>query len=139
MKTQKSKRILSFLPYKHVVISTSLSLNDVEGLFSNSISPAFDPLLNPLSNSKKFQGEVSNKGFKIRVTDYYRGSLTYVVGNFIPDANGVKIDMFVDPNPLFLIGPLLAAIALCGLVVAIANGNYIMEFGSVVFIIFFGF
>ena len=77
------KRLLSFIPYKHVIISTSLSLDEAVNLVSDSISPAFNPILNPLPNSKKFQGEVSKQGFKIRVTDYYRSSLTYVVGKFI--------------------------------------------------------
>jgi len=138
MKTQRPKRILSFLPYKHVVISTSLSLDQAVELIASSISPAFSPILNPLPNAKKYQGEVSEQGFKIRVTDNYRGSLTYIKGKFISTTTGVKIDMYVDPNPIFLLSPLIVGAAFCSLLEAIADGNFILIIGSTFFIIFFG-
>jgi len=134
-----NKRILSFIPYKHVVVKTNLSLKEAEDVIGNSISPAFNPIWGSIpKNPKSFQGEISKSGFKIRVTDNYRGSLTYVVGKFISETDGLKIDMFVDPNPIFLISPIFACIALCVLVSSIINKDYIMGFGSAIFAIFFG-
>ena len=134
------KRLLSFIPYKHVIISTSLSLDEAVNLISDSISPAFNPILNPLPNSKKFQGEVSKQGFKIRVTDYYRSSLTYVVGKFIPHENSINIDMYIAPNPLFLLAlPLLAVFGVCMLGNAIATRNYFQALASIFLMLFLGF
>ena len=137
--TVRNKRILSFIPYKHVIVKTTLSLKDAVDIINGSISPTFNTMLGSIPpNAKKFQGEVSEKGFKIRITDPYRGSLTYVVGKFISETDGLKIEMFVDPNPIFLIGPVFACIALFVLVVAIIHKDYILAFGSVLFAIFLG-
>jgi hypothetical protein len=134
-----NKRILSFIPFKHVVVSTSLSLENVVELFSSSISPEFDPILNPLPNSKRFQGKVWKDGFNVRVTDYRQGSLTYVVGKFILNVNGVKIDMYVQPNPAFLIGPMFAAgLGACFLAIATTIKDYTPAVGSMIFAIIFG-
>lgn len=144
MKTKRfsvvDKRILSFIPYKHVVVSTSLNLNDAMELFSSSISPMFDPILNPLSNSKNYQGEVSKNGFRIRVTNYSRGSSTYVIGKFIPAEAGVKIDMYVYPGPvfLFLLLAVFAGVIILDFLETIALSNYALITGCVIGIMLFG-
>lgn len=131
------KRILSFIPFKHVVVPTSLTLDDAVELLSSSISPAFSPISNPLPNSKRFQGNVSEQGFRIRVTDYYRGSLTWVVGKFIPDDNGLKIDMYVRPNPIVFLSPLFIGGAIYALLQSIKENNYFDVFWSLLAIIIF--
>src|SRR5215203_88251 len=110
-----NKRILSFIPYKYVIVSTSLSLDDVVKLFASSTSPVFDPISNPLPNPQKLQGDVSKEGFRVRLTDYYRISWTSVKGYFHPTKRGILlINICVDPGPNFLfllLLPFMGAIA----------------------------
>jgi hypothetical protein len=118
------KRLISFIPFKHVIVSTNLSLDEIVNLFSNSISPHWDLVSQtPPKNHKQLLGTVSREGFSIRPTDYYRGSLTYLIGKFVPDAKGVKIDMYVTGTLYFLL-PITAMAGLCLFLVKIIGQNY---------------
>lgn len=118
------KRLISFIPFKRVIVSTNLSLDEIVNLFSSSISPDWDILSQiPPKNHKQLLGTVSREGFSIRPTSYYRGSLTYLTGKFIPGPKGVRIEMYVI-GPLYFILPFSAAAALCFLLAALVQGNY---------------
>lgn len=118
------KRLISFIPFKHVIVSTNLSLDEIVNLFSNSISPHWNLMSQtPPKNHKQLLGTVSREGFSIRPTDYYRGSLTYLIGKFIPGPKGIRIEMYVI-GPLYFILPCSAAAALCFLLAAVVRGNY---------------
>jgi hypothetical protein len=107
------KRLISFIPFKRATISTSLTHKQIVDLFSNSISPTWDPILGtPPKNIKKAQGTVSKAGFSIRTTDYYRGSLTYLEGKFHPDKMGTKVEVYVT-GPLYFILPFIGIFSLC--------------------------
>jgi hypothetical protein len=134
-----SKRILSSIPYKHVVVSTSLSLDKAVELFSGSISPIYDPIWqSPPPNLKKLQGNATKDRFKIRPTSYYRGSAAYVSGKFIPTKDGVNIDMYAYPSPVAFIMILSGVIVLLGsLVSAALGGDYsVIIWGLLATIIF---
>lgn len=119
------KKLLSFFPYRHTTVSTSLTLDEIVNLFSKSISPKWNPILQAAPpDHKKCQGEVSEQGFHIRMTDYYRGSSTYLAGKFIPDTNGVKVEMYIDPGPTDLVYALGGMLGFCFLLGAIAGQNY---------------
>ena len=119
------KKLLSLIPYRHVTISTSLTLDEIVNLISKSISPKWDPILqSPPPNHKKFQGEVSERGFHIRPTDYYRGAMTYLAGKFISDTNGVKVEMYIEPGPGYLALALGSMVGFCVLLGAIAGQDY---------------
>jgi hypothetical protein len=130
------KRLISFIPFKHVIVSTNLSLDEIVNLFSNSISPQWDVVWQtPPKNHKQLQGIVSREGFSIRPTSYYQGSLTYLAGKFIPDPKGGKIEMYIaGPLPFMLSLSVLAG--LCCFLPAISGRNYGVLLIPVV--IFFG-
>ena len=116
------KKLLSVVPYRHTTISTSLTLDEVVELFSKSISPLWNPIFQaPPPNHTKCQGKVTADGFRIRMTDYYRGSSTYLAGKFIPDINGVKIEMHIDPGLGCLILVFGGIVGFCALLGAIAG------------------
>ena len=118
------KRLISFIPFKRVAISTSLTHEQIVDLFSNSISPKWDPILGtPPKNIKKAQGAVSKVGFSIRTTDYYRGSLTYLEGKFHPDKMGTKVEVYVT-GPLYFILPLIGIFSLCIFVISFFTKDY---------------
>jgi hypothetical protein len=121
-------RILPFVPNRPVMIETSLDHKKAIELVGNSISPVFSLLWESMPRRpQNFQGQVSESGFRIRVSDPVRGSLTWVVGTFVPAGNGLKIYLYVEPNPLFLIGLIVGLLmVLIGLVVAIITGNYFL-------------
>ena len=118
------KRLISFIPFKRVIVSTNLSLDEIVNLFSNSISPHWDLMSQtPPKNHKQLLGTVSREGFSIRPTSYYQSSLTHLVGKFIPDPNGVKIEMYITgPLPFMLSLSVLAG--LCCFLPAISGRNY---------------
>lgn len=133
------KRLLSLLPYRHVTISTSLTLDEIVNLFSKSIAPRWNPILQaPPSNNKSFQGEVSEQGFCIRMTAYYQGPLTYLVGKFIPDMNGIKIEMYIDPGLGCLALALGGIVGFCFLLRAIAEQSYFAVFVTSIVLIILG-
>ena len=133
------KRLLSLLPYRHVTIPTSLTLDEIVNLFSKSISPKWNPISQaPPPNHKNFQGEVSEQGFSIRTTSYYQGPLTYLVGKFISDISGVKIEMYIGLGPGGLALALGGIVGFCILLGAIAGQDYFASLVISAVLIFLG-
>jgi hypothetical protein len=91
------KRLISFIPFKHVIISTNLTLDEIVGLFSNSISPRLYIYQSLSRNMKDIQGNVSQQGFSIRLTNYHLRSpgYIYLIGKFIPHSDGIKIEAYI--------------------------------------------
>jgi len=136
---RSNKRILSFIPFKHVIVSTSLNLDDAVDLFSSSISPMYDPIWqSPPPNNKNLQGNATKERFKVRPTSYYQGGMAYVSGKFIPSTDGLNIDMYTYPSPVVVIMILSGVIVLLGsLVSAMLGGDYsAINWGFLVTIIF---
>lgn len=118
------KRLISFIPFKRATISTSLTHEQIVDLFSNSISPEWNPIWGtPPKNIKKAQGVVSKAGFSIRTTDYYRGSLTYLEGKFLPDKMGTKVEVYVT-GLLYFILPFIEIFSLCSFVASFFTKDY---------------
>jgi hypothetical protein len=127
------KRLISFIPFKRATISTSLTHEQIVDLFSNSISPKWNLLLGkPPKNIKKVQGTISKEGFSIRPTSYYQGGFTYLMGKFLPDTKGTKVEVYVT-GILYFILPFIGMISLCSFVSSFFTREY-----SVIFISLFG-
>jgi hypothetical protein len=124
------KRLISFIPFKRTTISTSLTHEQIVDLFSNAISPQWDPVWGiPPKNIKKIQGTVSRMGFSVRATDYYRGSLTYLEGKFLPDKKGTKVEVYVT-GLLYFTLPFIGIVSLCGFIASVfANNSVGTTFG----------
>ena len=97
--------MLNFFPYKHFSIKTSLSLENLVNIISDSISPArYSVWEIPVPNRKKFHGTVSAQGFTISIPQDMRNSFTiFMFGKFIPIQNEVKIDIRLTLHPLVMI------------------------------------
>jgi len=120
------KRLISFIPFKRATISTSLTHEQIVDLFSNSISSEWNPIWGtPPKNIIKIQGTVSKIGFSIMTTDYYRGSLTYLTGKFLPDKEGTKIEIYVS-GLLYFVLPFIGMASLCGFVASFFTKDYIV-------------
>ncbi len=97
--------MITFIPYKHFSINTTLSLEYLLNLISSSISPAkYSVWESPVSNRKKFHGTVSAQGFTISIPQDMQNSFTiFMFGRFIPTQNELKIDVRLTLHPLIMI------------------------------------
>jgi hypothetical protein len=74
---------MSFIPYEHFVIDTSLSPGEAASIVSESVEC-----------SGKFVGFVDDRGFKIyRKIWYANGSLPIIRGRFRPQERGVRVEI----------------------------------------------
>ena len=93
-----------FLPYKRIVISTSLTTENCVSLISAAISP--NRTINTWfsSSSKEFEGSVNEQGFKIQKVIHNRNSFLPVLnGKFIQFEKGTKIEVRLSLDTLVLV------------------------------------
>jgi len=103
--------LLPLIPYKHISINTSLTLEEAVRLVAKSISPP-RPWFQPFGERGiAFDGAVSAQGFTVKRTVHYQNAfLPFVHGRFIPTNEGVRVNVHMTMHPL------IAAFALvwCG-------------------------
>jgi hypothetical protein len=96
--------MLPIIPYKRIVIPTSLTIEKSVNLVSTVISPrrTIDTWL--ASTNKEFEGTVNERGFKIQKVIHNRNSFLPVLhGKFFPTAKGIKIEAHLTLDTLILI------------------------------------
>jgi hypothetical protein len=96
--------MIPVIPYKHIRISTALTVEEAMRLVSSAISPLriLDNWSTP--TGKEFEGSVTQQGFKIQKIIHHRNSfLPILYGKFIPTENGTKVDVYLTLDVLMII------------------------------------
>ena len=92
------------IPYKHISISTSLTVDQAVSLVSSAISPRRTLSNWSASTNKEFEGLVTEQGFKIQKVIQYRNSfLPVLYGRFVPNEKGTKVDIHLTMDVLIII------------------------------------
>jgi hypothetical protein len=95
--------MFSLIPYKHLAITTNLSIKDSAILIADNISAPPTSLFRRSSGSG-FEGSVSRDGFTINRIIHYRNSFLPVLnGRFSPHKRGTKIEIYITLHPIILI------------------------------------
>ncbi len=96
--------MIPLIPYKSIVITTSLPLNDAVTVLFKAVSPKKRWYQFSLSRSGKFEGTVSREGFKIERAINYRNSFLPILhGTFRPDVTGTRIEVTMKMHPFVLL------------------------------------
>ena len=96
--------MLPVIPYKHIRISTTLTVEEAVRLVSSAISPrrTLDNWSTP--NGKDFEGSVTEQGFQIQKIIHHRNSfLPILYGKFIPTEKGTKVEVHLTLDVLMII------------------------------------
>lgn len=93
-----------FLPYKRIIIPTSLTIEKCVSLVSNAISPYRTISTWFSSSNKEFEGSVNEQGFKIQKVIYNKNSFLPVLnGKFVQSEKGTKIEIRLSLDALVLV------------------------------------
>lgn len=96
--------MIPLIPYKHVVINTSLTVDEVVSVLSREVWPRRSWLQRLYINWSGFEGKISSRGFTInRIICYRNAWLPIMHGRFHPHDNGVRVDVYMTMSP-FVIG-----------------------------------
>ena len=100
--------MIPLLPYKRVVFETQFSKDEIVRRLMIEVAPRRPPLDLFEKRAEKFEGEVSETGFKISRIIHYRNSFRPVVeGQFFPLVKGVRIEVRMRLHTTILIFSIL--------------------------------
>jgi hypothetical protein len=86
--------MIPLLPYKRLVFETQFSKDEIVRRLMIEVAPRRPPLDLFEKRAEKFEGEVSETGFKISRIIRYRNSFRPMVeGRFFPLVKGIRIDV----------------------------------------------
>ena len=96
--------MMPVIPYKHISISTSLTVEQAVSLVSSSISPRRTRSDWFASTDKEFEGFVTAQGFRIQKIIHNKNSfLPILYGKFIPTEKGTKVNVHLTMDVLVTI------------------------------------
>src|SRR5687767_6291117 len=91
------------IPYKRIVIPTSLTIEKSVNLVSAAISPR-RTINTWFASTKEFEGNANEQGFKIQKVIHNRNSFLAVLhGKFISTDKGIKIEAHLTLDILVII------------------------------------
>jgi hypothetical protein len=94
---------MKFLPWNHYDIQTSLNREKVVELLGSEVEPRKWPRFSFSRQHKKFEGEVTWEGFKIRRIIHYRNSfLPMIHGRFEQVRRGIDIKVRMRLHPVVI-------------------------------------
>ena len=93
------------IPYKHIVIKTSLTNDEAKHVLSGQIQERKWLRSGwPTANEPSFEGKVSSTGFEInRVIGGRNSFLPIMYGIFRPDVGGLRVEVTMMIHPLIII------------------------------------
>ena len=116
--------MIPIIPYKHIRISTALTVEQAVSLISSAISPRRTLSNWSVSTGKEFEGSVNEQGFKIQKIIHNRNSfLPVLYGKFVPTEMGTKVDIHLTMDRLTIIFVCLWLAASGGAFLLLARGS----------------
>lgn len=93
-----------FLPYRHISINTSLSLEAVTNILHTAVTSETPRFLLPFKEKKPFWGTISDHTFKIQRRIIYRNSFLPILnGQLISTDHGITIQIQMLMHPLVML------------------------------------
>jgi hypothetical protein len=116
--------MMPLIPYKHIRISTTRTVEKAVGLVSSAISPRRTLSNWSVSTGKEFEGSVNEQGFKIQKIIHNRNSfLPVLYGKFVPTDMGTKVDIHLTMDRVVIIFVCLWLAASGGAFLLLARGS----------------